>query len=93
MKKNVNLKKIIIILTLLVFGIGFARQIVVLNGIKNEISVQTKQLEELKEKNVKLQAELERAQSNNDYLEKLARERMGLIKDGEQQVSPLEIQE
>ena len=42
----------------------------------------------LKEKNIKLQAELDRAQSNNEYLEKLARERLGLIKDGEQQIIP-----
>ena len=46
------------------------------------------ELQELKEKNIKLQAELDRAQSNNEYLEKLARERLGLIKEGEQQVIP-----
>ena len=40
----------------------------------------------LKEKNIKLQAELDRAQGNNEYLEKLARERLGLIKEGEQQI-------
>ena len=42
----------------------------------------------VKGKNIKLQAELDRAQSNNEYLEKLARERLGLIKDGEQQIIP-----
>lgn len=91
MKKNVNLKKIIVVLIFTVFGIGFIKQITVLKRIKNDITIQTKQLEELKEKNVKLQAELERAQSNNDYLEKLARERLGLIKDGEKQVIPTDV--
>ena len=59
---------------------------VVLRRIKKEISTQTQELEQLKEKNIKLQAELDRAQGNNEYLEKLARERLGLIKEGEQQI-------
>ena len=49
-------------------------------------AIQTQELKELKEKNIRLQAELDRAQSNNEYLEKLARERLGLIKEGEQQI-------
>ncbi|MBM6838830.1 septum formation initiator family protein, partial [Clostridium saudiense] len=48
---------------------------------------------EKKEENRKLQAELERVQSNYDYLEKLARERLGLIKEGEQIILPSEPQE
>ncbi|MEN8079301.1 septum formation initiator family protein [Clostridioides difficile] len=88
MKKNVNLKGIIVVLIIGVFSISLVKQLTVLRRIKNDIAIQTKELEELKEKNVKLQAELDRAQSNNEYLEKLARERLGLIKDGEQQVIP-----
>ena len=64
------------------------KQLTVLRRIKNDIAKQTQELQELKEKNIKLQAELDRAQSNNEYLEKLARERLGLIKEGEQQVIP-----
>ena len=79
MKKNVNLKGIIIVLV-----IGFF----IISVIKQVISTQAQELEELKEKNIKLQAELDRAQSNNEYLEKLARERLGLIKEGEQQIIP-----
>lgn len=88
MKKNVNLKGIIVVLIIGVFSISLMKQLTVLRRIKNDIAIQTKELEELKEKNVKLQAELDRAQSNNEYLEKLARERLGLIKEGEQQVIP-----
>lgn len=88
MKKNVNLKGIIIILVIGVFSISVIKQVAVLRRIKSDISTQTQELEELKEKNIKLQAELDRAQSNNEYLEKLARERLGLIKEGEQQVIP-----
>ena len=47
-------------------------------------------MEYLKEENEKLQAEVESAQSNHEYIEKLARERLGLIKDGEQVIESLE---
>lgn len=88
MKKNINLKEIIVVLIVGVFSICLIKQLTVLRRIKNDIAIQTQELQELKEKNIKLQAELERAQSNNEYLEKLARERLGLIKEGEQQVIP-----
>lgn len=88
MKKNVNLKGIIIVLVIGFFSISVIKQVIVLKGIKSDISTQAQELEELKEKNIKLQAELDRAQSNNEYLEKLARERLGLIKEGEQQIIP-----
>ena len=88
MKKNINLKGIIDVLIVGVFSICLIKQLTVLRRIKNDIAIQTQELQELKEKNIKLQAELDRAQSNNEYLEKLARERLGLIKEGEQQVIP-----
>ena len=88
MKKIVNLKGIIIVLVIGFFSISVIKQVIVLKRIKSDISTQAQELEELKEKNIKLQAELDRAQSNNEYLEKLARERLGLIKEGEQQIIP-----
>ena len=88
MKKNVNLKGIIIVLVIGFFSISVIKQVIVLKRIKSDISTQAQELEELKEKNIKLQAELDRAQSNNEYLEKLARERLGLIKEGEKQLIP-----
>ena len=88
MKKNINLKIISVVLIIGIFSVSLIKQVVVLRRIKKEISTQTQELEQLKEKNIKLQAELDRAQSNNEYLEKLARERLGLIKDGEQQIIP-----
>ena len=88
MKKNINLKAIIIALIMGVFSICLIKQLTVLRRIKNDISIQTQELQELREKNIKLQAELDRAQSNNEYLEKLARERLGLITEGEQQIIP-----
>ena len=86
MKKNINLKIISVVLIIGIFSVSLIKQVVVLMRIKKEISTQTQELEQLKEKNIKLQAELDRAQGNNEYLEKLARERLGLIKEGEQQI-------
>lgn len=86
MKKNINLKIISVVLIIGIFSVSLIKQVVVLRRIKKEISTQKQELEQLKEKNIKLQAELDRAQGNNEYLEKLARERLGLIKEGEQQI-------
>lgn len=86
MKKNINLKIISVVLIIGIFSVSLIKQVVVLRRIKKEISTQTQELEQLKEKNIKLQAELDRAKGNNEYLEKLARERLGLIKEGEQQI-------
>ena len=86
MKKNISLKIISVVLIIGIFSVSLIKQVVVLRRIKKEISTQTQELEQLKEKNIKLQAELDRAQGNNEYLEKLARERLGLIKEGEQQI-------
>ena len=86
MKKNINLKIISVVLIIGIFSVSLIKQVVVLRRIKKEISTQTQELEQLKEKNIKLQAELDRAQGNNEYLEKRARERLGLIKEGEQQI-------
>ena len=86
MKKNINLKIFSVVLIIGIFSVSLIKQVVVLRRIKKEISTQTQELEQLKEKNIKLQAELDRAQGNNEYLEKLARERLGLIKEGEQQI-------
>ena len=86
MKKNINLKIISVVLIIGIFSVSLIKQVVVLRRIKKEISTQTQELEQLKEKNIKLQAELDRAQGNNEYLEKLAREILGLIIEGEQQI-------
>ena len=92
MRKKTNLTGIMIILICSVFTLSLIKQGIVLKRIKNDIAIQTKQLEELKEKNSKLEAELESAQTGNSYLEKLARERLGLIKEGEQHLSSMKNQ-
>ena len=90
MKKRLTLNKVIIIVIFSVFIFSLIRQGVALKRIKENLSVQRQNLNQLKEENEKLQAEVESAQSNHEYIEKLARERLGLIKDGEQVIESLE---
>lgn len=54
--------------------------------IQENVVNSQKQLEELKEKNEKLEANLKKAKSD-EYIEKLARERLGMIKPGEKIVN------
>lgn len=93
MRKKITLRGIVIIVLLLVFGFNVVKQTMAIKRINNDIAEKSEQLNEKKEENRKLQAELERVQSNYDYLEKLARERLGLIKEGEQIILPSEPQE
>lgn len=93
MRKKITLRGILIIVLFLVFGFNVVKQTMAIKRINNDIAEKSEQLNEKKEENRKLQAELERVQSNYDYLEKLARERLGLIKEGEQIILPSEPQE
>lgn len=90
MKKRLTINKVIIIVIFAVFIFSLIRQGVALKRIKENLSVERQNLNQLKEENEKLQAEVESAQSNHEYIEKLARERLGLIKDGEQVIESLE---
>ena len=90
MKKRLTLNKVIIIVIFDVFIFSLIRQGVALKRIKENLSVERQNLNQLKEENEKLQAEVESAQSDHEYIEKLARERLGLIKDGEQVIESLE---
>lgn len=93
MRKKITLRGIVIIVLFLVFSFNVLKQTMAIKRINNDIAEKSEQLNEKKEENRKLQAELERVQSNYDYLEKLARERLGLIKEGEQIILPSEPQE
>ena len=85
-----KINKVIIIVIFAVFIFSLIRQGVALKRIKENLSVERQNLNQLKEENEKLQAEVESAQSDHEYIEKLARERLGLIKDGEQVIESLE---
>lgn len=88
MKKKLTLKKLIIIGFSIIFIFGYARQIITMNRIEKEIKGKQAELEELTEKNQRLQEEVKKITLNSEsYIEKLARERLGMIKPGEKVVS------
>ena len=81
-KKRITLKKISIILIFAIFIISFIKQQITIRRIREDIVISQKQLDDLKEKNSKLEKELENVNSE-EYKEKLVRERLGMIKSGE----------
>lgn len=88
MKKKILIKKLVIIGFAIFFVCSYARQFITMSRIKEEISSKQEQLEEIKQKNERLQDEVNKINSDSDdYLEKLARERLGMIKPGEKVVN------
>ena len=88
MKKKLMIKKLIIFAFVIFFVVSYINQLITMRKIENEIVLKQSQLEEIQEKNERLQEEVEKINSNSaDYLEKLARERLGMIKPGEKVVN------
>lgn len=88
MGKKLILKKIIIVGFIFFFAFSYIRQCITMNRIQKEINIKQLQLDEVKQKNDRLQEEVEKINSDSaDYLEKLARERLGMIKPGEKVVN------
>ena len=88
MEKKLILKKIIIAGFIVFFAFSYIRQSITMNRIEKEIDNKQLQLDEVKQKNERLQDEVEKINSDSaDYLEKLARERLGMIKPGEKVVN------
>lgn len=82
MKRRLTLKNLILLVLAIVFLFGFIRQESAIKRIENEKASKEAQLEELIEKNERLQEENAKAKSD-EYLEQLARERLNMIKPGE----------
>ena len=85
MKKKLTFTNIILILLISIFCISFIRQELAINRIDKQIVEKQKELEKLKETNDKLKNEAEMT-SSDEYIEKQARERLGMIKPGEKVV-------
>ena len=88
MEKKLMLKKIMIAVCIVFFVFSYIRQFITMNRIEKEIDSKQLQLDEVNQKNERLQDEVEKINSDSsDYLEKLARERLGMIKPGEKVVN------
>jgi cell division protein FtsB len=86
-KKQVTLKRLIIVFIFAIFVFNYIKQEITMKRIQEDIVISQKELEELKGKNSKLEADLKKVDSN-EYIEKLARDRLGMIKEGEKVVNP-----
>ena len=86
MEKKLILKKVIIAAFIVFFAFSYIRQNLTMSRIQKEIDNKQLQLEEIQQKNDRLREEVEKINSNSS-VEKLARERLGMIKPGEKVVN------
>ncbi|MDZ4907246.1 septum formation initiator family protein [Clostridium perfringens] len=86
MKKQLTLKRLVIVFIFAIFIFNYIKQEITMKRIQEDISISQKQLEELKDKNSKLEADLKKVESD-EYIEKLIRERLGMTKEGEKVVN------
>ncbi|MDM0448597.1 septum formation initiator family protein [Clostridium perfringens] len=86
MKKRMNLKNMVIIILIAILVISYVRQELTMNKIHEDIEAKQTQLNELQDKNKKLQDEVNQS-STDEYIERMARERLGMIKDGEKVIT------
>ncbi|MCT8977484.1 septum formation initiator family protein [Clostridium sp. CX1] len=82
MNNKIKGKSIIIVLIICYVFYIFISQQITMHKIKSQISDKKIEEQKVKEKNQKLQDEVKMSKSDM-YIEKLARERLGLIKQGE----------
>jgi cell division protein FtsB len=81
-KKPVRIKSIVFILLAVYLAYTLTAQHMVIRKSRAQEAAIRAQIEEIKKENERLKEELERMQSD-EYIEKVARERLGLIKSGE----------
>lgn len=86
MKKRLTIKKIIFLVLFSILIVSLVRQENTMNKIQNEMVERQKELEAINEKNLRLKDEVEKVQTD-EYTEKLAKERLGMIKPGEKVIS------
>ncbi|MBF0385818.1 MAG: septum formation initiator family protein [Candidatus Omnitrophica bacterium] len=78
MKKFI-IANIVVIVLLIVFLPSFAR----IQDMKEKLRQDEKQINDLKRQNARLNLELKRLRSDPAYLEEVARDKMGVAKEGE----------
>jgi len=81
MKKKVNLKSLLVVVLIIYACYIFGNQQITMSKFNNEITAKKQELSKAKEKNQKLQDEVNMIKTDM-YIEKLARER-NFIKEGE----------
>lgn len=82
MRKKFKLKYLIIGVVVINLCVLFINQQLTMNRIQAKIQDKTEETQKIESENQKLQSEIKTSQSD-EYSEKLAREKLGLIKQGE----------
>ncbi|MBW6411151.1 FtsB family cell division protein [Clostridium weizhouense] len=91
--RKLTFRNLIIIGLASIFIFSYIRQQVTMSRIKQQLNEKQTILDELTKKNERLQDEVEKINTtSNEYVEKLARERLGMIKPGEKVVNSEEQQ-
>ena len=89
--KKLTFRNMIIIVLLGIFVFSYVRQQLAIGRIEKQLNEKQLQLDEITKINNRLSDEVEKIDSGSDeYLEKLARERLGMIKPGEKVVNSYE---
>ncbi len=83
--KKFSLKKIVILFIAFYVGFIFINQQIIMFRQHRDIEEYTSELKAAQEKNKQLQDKI-KLSNDNKYIEKLAREKLGLIKEGESPV-------
>ncbi|GAA0726012.1 septum formation initiator family protein [Clostridium malenominatum] len=85
MKKRSKLNNLLFCVIIVYICFVFGKQQITIKNIKSQIDEKNLEVEKLKEKNKTLQEEVDMSKSDS-YIEKLAREKLNLIKPGENAV-------
>lgn len=85
MNKKVSIKNLIFLLLAVILVFSIIRQESAMNRINKEIQNSKAQLEQKNQNNERLNEEVSKAQSD-EYMEKLARKELNMIKPGEKTV-------
>lgn len=85
MRKTITLKNIAILILILIFCFSFVRQQLTMRKIEVQINESQEELKKVKENNEKLKEEVNLSKTDA-YIEKMARERLGMVKPGEKKV-------
>ena len=83
MKKNKKIKNIIIGFMLVVLAYNVINQQIAMKRIEKEFSEKNQELQLLTIENERLTEEVEASETDPSYMERLAREKLGLVKPGE----------
>ncbi|WP_426348207.1 FtsB family cell division protein [Alloiococcus sp. CFN-8] len=83
MKKNKRIKNVIIGFMLVVLAYNVINQQIAMKRIEKEFSEKKEELQLLKIENERLTEEVEASETDPSYMERLAREKLGLVKPGE----------